>query len=247
MSVETDFINGLELERREPVPGFESNIVPEAVTDRPSANVVAGSVIAFVAGVSAQSQSDVLNSTLLAQLNSDKLFDREARTADWYRNYTSVLGKVGWVIQDFGFAKFQSSSQGLTMDKVVLEMVKSLMSGNGLEVAGAAIKALDALADKDGRIALFKRSSQKSSGGSFQIGTASERNGALAMQLVASYMNFKTSETGVLWFSYKSSSVDIYKSGQTVTLNKDVYGQVRQSIISKLGGNAQSEIMSLDI
>src|SRR5688572_16363929 len=114
MASEKDFVNELRLAELPPIEGFESVVTPEAttITNDDSAKVVAGSIVSFVAGVSAQSQSDVLNSTLLAQLNSDKLFDREGRTADWYKNYTTVLGKIGWVIQGFGFSKFQSSSQG---------------------------------------------------------------------------------------------------------------------------------------
>ena len=216
-------------------------------TDAPSAKLDAGSIVSFVAGVGEQAQSDVLNSTLLAQLNSDYMYDREKQTEDWYKNYVYVLGKVGWVIQGFEFQKYDTSSQGLTMDKVVVEILETMMTGNELAIAASAIKALNSLSGDDGRIKLFGHSSSSNSGGSFQISSATEQNGTVAMKLGAFYMSYKTSQTDVLWWHYKSANVDIYKSGQGVTLDHDVYGQVRQSIITKLGDKAKTFVDDLPI
>lgn len=245
-----DFVSSLDLA---PAPRAATALVGVApkrltvTTDKPSAKVDAGSVVSFVAGVSEQAQSDVLNSTLLAQLNSDYMYDREKKTEDWYKNYVYVLGKVGWVIQGFEFQKYNSSSQGLTMDKVVIQIVEAMMTGNELAVATSAIKALNGLADDDGRIKLFGHSTSSDSGGSFQIASATEQNGAVAMKLGAFYMSYKTNQTDVLWWHYKSANVDIYKSGQGVTLDHDVYDQVRQSIITKLGDKAKTFVDDLPI
>src|SRR5216683_1057876 len=58
--------------------------------DQPSAYVNAGSVVSFVSGVSSRNQTDVLNTTLLAQLAANKKFDREIDTVNWYKFYRSV-------------------------------------------------------------------------------------------------------------------------------------------------------------
>ena len=245
-----DFVLGLELA---PAPRRVRTLMTAApwalrlTTEQPSAKVNAGSIVSFVAGLDGQAQSDALNSTLLAQLNSDHMYDREKQTQEWYRNYTSVLGKVGWVIQGFQFQKYNSSSQGLTMDKVVAEILQSMMTGNELAVALSAITALTSLAKDDGRVNLFGHSTSSSSGGSFQLASATQENGVVAMNLGAFYTSYKTSQTNVLWWHYKSADVDIYKSGQGVTLNNDVYKQVRQPIIDKLGDKASTFIADLPI
>ena len=50
------------------------------------------------------SQSDVLESTLFAQLASDKQgpSDTADNTQTWYRKYTDTLGSVGWVVDKAG-------------------------------------------------------------------------------------------------------------------------------------------------
>lgn len=245
-----EFVSSLELAE---APRAATALVGAAprrltlTTDKPSAKIDAGSIVSFIAGVGEQAQSDILNSTLLAQLNSDYMYDREKQTQDWYKNYVHVLGKVGWVIQGFEFQKYNSSSQGLTIDKVVIEILESMMTGNELAVAVSAIKALDSLAGNDGRIKLFHHSTSSNSGGSFQIASATEQNGAVAMKLGAFYMSYTTSQADVLWWHYKSADVNIYKSGQGVTLNHDVYNQVRQAIISKLGDKAKTFVDDLPI
>src|SRR5262245_44005572 len=65
---------------------------PPTITDRAQGAYVAeGSTVSFVAGVSAQHQADILNSTLLAQLAANKKYDREVATREWYDFYKTVL------------------------------------------------------------------------------------------------------------------------------------------------------------
>jgi len=64
-----------------------------------SANVDAASVVTFVDGLSQQQKEDVLNSTLLAQLATNKQHNRERDMVGWYGTYRSVLEQVGWVSQ----------------------------------------------------------------------------------------------------------------------------------------------------
>ena len=46
-------------------------------------------------------QADVLNSTLLAQINSDYLHDRETDPRSWYNTYLQTLMVVGWEVKEF--------------------------------------------------------------------------------------------------------------------------------------------------
>ena len=46
-------------------------------------------------------QSDVINSTLLAQLAANKQYDRQNNVDQWYGYYKTVLEQVGWTVQNF--------------------------------------------------------------------------------------------------------------------------------------------------
>ena len=56
-------------------------------------------------------KSDILNSTLLAQLFN--AHDRYKQTDQRYKFYVNVLGKVGWVIQDVRFEEYTSHGETL--------------------------------------------------------------------------------------------------------------------------------------
>lgn len=56
--------------------------------------VVGGSLVAFLTDVTKRQHSDVLCSTLLAQLSADYWYERQYQTSQWYNKYVEVLAIV---------------------------------------------------------------------------------------------------------------------------------------------------------
>lgn len=234
----TQFIESLEL----------ADIGSVALLENaPAGYVVGGSAESFVAGVSHQSQRDALNSTLLAQLAANQKYDREKDTTNWYSFYRNVLENVGWVIQNFSFTKYNSQNASFTMDKVVLEILAAVASGDEIAVVQATNDALKKLKQNDGRLVLFETSSHSASSGNFQICVANEAGGILTMKIGAFYFSTTQQVTNVLWFSFGSSSTSMYKGAQTISLNKQIYATVRAQIVAKLGEKANRFVRELDI
>lgn len=225
--------------------------IPEAdiqANDGKQAGYVAkGSLVSFVAGVSGQSQSDVLNSTLLAQLAADKKFDRFSDPINWYTFYVEVLGEVGWALQGFSFEKYNASTTSFTVDKAVLEILGAIATGQEELVIAATLEALKGLSNDDGRLSLWNQSITSDKKSNFQVSVCNETNGVVAMKNAAFYLSSEDASTSVLWFNFSSSRTEFNKAAQPQTLNADVYGQVRQTIIAKLGANAKTFIADLDI
>ena len=90
------FINQLELEDQ-----------VDSATSKQQGSVSGGSVTSFTSKLSIVQRSDVLNSTLLAQLAAGKDYNRTTQITEWYKKYIYVLGKIGWVVQDFEFEKIR--------------------------------------------------------------------------------------------------------------------------------------------
>src|SRR5690349_9812246 len=87
------FIRELELPDLEPGGG---DFPAARVDDKNRAGYVNdGSLVSFVAGLTAQQKSDTLNSVLLAQLAANTKFNRETQTRDWYDFFRTVLENVG--------------------------------------------------------------------------------------------------------------------------------------------------------
>ena len=111
------------------------------------AYVDGSSVVSFVGNVDSTARSDVLNSTLLAQLVANKKYDRFEDTKNWYKMYVSVLEKVGWVIQDFNFQQYDIHGANVMVSDVILEVIKSIMSGPEIVAIQAALDALKSQAN----------------------------------------------------------------------------------------------------
>ena len=217
-------------------------------SSKPEGYVVAGGVVAFTEVLSGQNKADILNGLLIAQLAAGRKFDREVQTDKWYDFYKTVLENIGFVLESFEFSRYNNSDLEFKMDAVVLEILAAAATGNQMAVVKAALDAMRKLEAEDHRVVLFNTHSSSLEGGNFQCGPCTvAENGDVAVTIGA--FHFKSSDhTGsFLFFHWGSKSVSLYKGIQKSILNVDVYSQVRQQIIRKLGSHAQTFIQNLDI
>lgn len=217
-----------------------------------TASVDAGSLVSFVADVSDQHRSDALNSTLLAQLNSDTLFDRFDKTQlmNWYQNYASVLGKIGWTMQAFQFQNYQASGSTFSIDAAIASICAAFLPASEIAVVKAALDALSNLKSTDTWYTVWDQHTHNANGGNFQLASCSDNNGkvnSLVMQMSAYAFNTTQTTTRFLWTNYDSSQTDLHYATQTATLNEDVYSKLRGQIVTKLGTKAADFIGDLAI
>lgn len=217
------------------------------------ADVDSGSLVAFTAGVSADHTSAALNSTLLAAMNSDTLYDRNdaSQVLNWYANYVKILQICGWDSQAFGFQTYQASGSSFSINNAIIEIVTAAVAG-GPEVAvvEAALDALKNLSTDDPWYVIWDSHTHSTSGGNFQIVPVTDSNGARnTLAMSCSAFTFTTSETTTefLWTNYNSSSVTLKYGTQTMTLDEDIWDQVSTTVITKLGNNANTQIGNLNI
>lgn len=241
------FIDRLEL--AEPTPELARLIpaAPRLVDTEKGGYVDDGSMVSFVAGLSATHKSDVLNSTLLAQLAANKQFDREEKTEAWYDFYRTVLENVGWVIQAFDFTRFETAGATFSVDEVVVKILAAIATQNDIAVVTETLEAMKALTAEDGRVVLFNQESHSLQKGNFQIGVCSESDGVVVMKIGTFYFSTTQQVTRLLWMQFSSSESGFYQGAQTVNLNEEVYAQVRQQVVDKLGDKARTFVADLDI
>jgi hypothetical protein len=218
------------------------------VTEGDKAGYVdAGSLVSFVAGVPLQHKHDVLNSTLLAQLAANAKYDREKQTTDWYKYYRTVLENVGWVLGGFTFTIYESGGAEFTADKVILKILEAIATGNDLAVVAATMEALNSLGDDDPAVKIFETSSHSASNGAFQIAAAAESDGVVVLKIGAFSFSTTQSVTRVLWFRFSSGATSFYKGDEVINLDDQIYAQVRQAVVEKLGDKAVTFVKDLKI
>jgi hypothetical protein len=242
------YISALELaEPRASALGLAREPRLKVEPDQPSAAVVDGEVVSFAAGLSLQHRSDVMNSFLLAQLAATKKYNRETQTIEWYGLYHEVLEKVGWVMQAFDFTKFSATGGSATVDSVVLTILGALATGNQLALVRTTINALQGKASESKAVKLFETASHTMDKGNFQLGIAVDDGGIVATKLGVFYFHSSQTVTRLFGWTFADSDTSFYQGAETVTLNEDVYGQVRQQIIEKLGDKAQLYVANIDL
>ncbi|KAF8955839.1 hypothetical protein BDZ97DRAFT_1764409 [Flammula alnicola] len=215
-----------------------------------TASVGSGQATAFVTGISDQNKKDVMNSTLLAQLAASGRYDRLKQTDKWYDFYKSVLEGLGWDVTNFRFDDHSIGNTAISVDAIVVDFLKTFMDVRSpsqpeqLELMTRVIAALEN--SKDPSVNIFTSSSANDHEANFQLGVCSEDRDKNIMFLNATLIwldNIKaigafaytTDETitNVLFTKIRSGSASFRN------VDKQVYAEVRQTVLEKLGTNAQ--------
>lgn len=186
------------------------------------AAVNAGAILSFVAGLDAGEKSDVLYSTQLAHRAASARHDRFAATDDWYRVFSDVLARLGWIGQGFAFERRRSAAGELTMDRGALDAVLAIAGGNQLPVLFKTLEAMKKLGDGAAPLLLFEMQALSSLSGNFQIGEIQRaENGALSLALGAFYFRTRDERRGVLFVKWGSDEVEFWTGAQKLTLRAE--------------------------
>ncbi|KAI0331727.1 hypothetical protein GY45DRAFT_1369713 [Cubamyces sp. BRFM 1775] len=214
--------------------------------DQPSASVAAGSSISFVGDLPIGLREDVLNSTLLAQLSSNKLYNRQTQTAQWYDNYKKVLETVGWVATGFGLSSQSDAKSYGSVDKLLLTLAESFLTAAEFSLFQTMIEALKD--DKNNRQSnIFDSQSKSFNDANFQLGVASNGQGNARFKIGVYTYNASEKIEHVLFHTFGNQSVSFYSGSQDMLLNDDVYSEVREAVRDKLGANAVNLVESIEI
>jgi len=215
-----------------------------AAPGAPSAAVDAGSLVSFVGNVPQDMQPDVLNSTLFAQLAANAAHSRFTDFEDWYEDYVNILNQVGWDIQGFNLTQFNSAATDFQISTVVLDVLAAVVGDEEVDLVGRVLENLDTDTDA---LSLWNNESASGSQGNFQVSVVSFVNNVLAMALGAFYFFGSETVSNVLFFTFSSESTTFFKDAEVVNLDEQVYSQVRDLIIDRLGAAAQTLVQNIPL
>ena len=228
-------------------PGVRGSALESAADDEPAAYVVNKSLVSFVAGVGSQNRKDVLNSTLLAQLAANKKFPDEKKLVEWFRTYTDVLSKVGWVMTGKDFVNVETSKNLFEVENVVLDIIGASLGGNAMAIVTKTIEAFRKLSDADSRIVAFEKNTHTSEKGTFLIASADETNGVVSLSMAGFVVSSTEQIKRILFIKSTKEKTNLQVATRTGTLNTDTYGLVRNDILVKLGITVNEFIANLEI
>ncbi|MFD2640545.1 hypothetical protein [Pseudomonas japonica] len=210
------------------------------------AMVLGDSLVSFVSGLGQQAREDVLNSTLLMQLAASKRFDKAKQREKWFNFYTEGLGKLGWTLSHSEMQRYQPNRQAFTLDDVALDIIDSVVGG--AEFAPLARRTFESLRKQPHALQLFLDNCNKGNVGTFQIMPCTQNaEGDVTMLMNCMQVIRNTSNTSILFVTFQSNEVQIFRAAQTSVLNTQTYSQVREAVITKLGDNANRFLAHLSL
>ena len=212
------------------------------------AYVDGSSVVSFVGNVDSTARSDVLNSTLLAQLAANKKYDRFKDAKSWYKMYVSVLKRVGWFMSDFlDFKQYGVRDATVRVSDVMLMLIRSITRDPEVEAIQAALDALNSPANTHWYDVYASNSSSANMGNTQILVCNQGSSGELTVGMSGFQLFGISSNERWLWVKYQSAQCALFSSAQFANFNSDVYEKVRQAVIEKLGDNAEMYVGSLGV
>ena len=241
------FIKQLEIESKD--SHFASlPVVAQFLGGKNQGLVDAGSLVVFMGNVGEQQRSDVLNSTLLAQLAADKKFSRQNQVDGWFKFYQTVLCNLGWNIQEYDFEKYNSHREKMEISQTIVDILRATVREDEVEVVERTMKSLQRSENEQWWDVFSQRSSAASSNAILQVLVCKvDSSGQIVMCLGSFHFSASSTHSRWLWFHYNSADIIFYKCTSMMTLNMKVYVEVRDEIINKLGNYKQSLIGDLKI
>jgi len=219
-----------------------------------SAAVVESSLLAFGAGMSAQSRQDAKNSYLFATLVANKRHNQLTLSEAWFDYFLEAMSDCGWSVAQRTYDKESNSGHSLKLGNIVVKAVQ--VAAGSLLHGGPIVQALGQLAESaiaglganEQALTLFEHSLHRKS--NVMVGVAScieTRDGEVVMALGAIQRNVRREDLDTLLFDWDSDTSATYRSTAALSFNSQVYARTRDLIQERLGDRAVSRIMDYEI
>lgn len=218
--------------------------VGDTVEEPSKASIVGEGVLSFSSGLSGENRSDAQNAYLYATLVANKAFPKDYQGKEWYELFKEVMGKAGWSSTGLYYNDLLVSGTSVRMDKLVLEILGSVVAGIALpgpttalmlKVAGDAISALQ---KRDTALTAYERNLLENGVGGIAAGACTENNGVTTMALGAVRFLRTNTSTKVLFVDVDIRNVKLYRGEAKFEKNDLVAKATRGIIAGRLIGNA---------
>ncbi|MHC6227623.1 hypothetical protein ACYU03_23140 [Pseudomonas sp. X10] len=218
-----------------------------------TAAVVEQSLMAFGAGMSAKSRTDVKNSYQFASLVASKKHDQEGESEAWFQEFLKVMQDCGWVMARRSYEREHASSQSLTLGAIAFKAINGVGTvflggpvGTALnKLAGDALNKLGLVNEAQ---EVFKRNVKSKSNATVGLASCIEtREGEVVLGMSAIHSGVGQKDLDVVVFEWKSTATSYYTGTAALSFNKSLYERVRATIEDKLGERSISNVLDYDI
>lgn len=202
-------------------------------------------VFGFTNMVSAQHKQDFISAILIAELNSNKLFDRYSDSVRWYSNYIKVLGNLGLVmLSQAAWAPYKGYGDSFTIANAALDVLSPITTNSQLAVVKTSLNSLSN--DASDRFKLWAEESTTDGAGNFQINLVDQSNETASI-IVSGYQMVTTEyQWQFLWSNWKTSQITLQYMTTSFALSNSVWNSgVREQVYQKVAEQVDHYVVDL--
>ena len=135
------------------------------------------------------------------------------------------------------------------MSNVTLKCIANSVGNAGLGVTKSALEVLSKLPVADKPIALLvNRSTANTPSGTFQLLVCDQAsNGAVGVFIGAFYFTASKYDPRFLWTQWSKDSLTLFGYKETMTLDEDIYANLRDEIAKMLGNNLHTLVSAIQM
>lgn len=219
-----------------------------------SASVVGSSLLAFGAGICAQTRTDVKNSFLLASLVAAKNCDDTRPDEHWFNLFIDAMRSCGWVIANRTYDQENTTEQSLKLSNIVLDAVRtaatSLIGGSAVSavLSTLADQAMQNLPKSDKAMELFKRNVSSKASASVGLAACKQTDDGEILMAVGAVQHMSSKQdVEVLFFDWDGANSTTYKGTVALSFSLELYRRVRDTVESKIASHIESKIADYEI
>lgn len=203
------------------------------------------SLVLFTGEQNETVRKDVTDSLVLAQLNADKhLTEYKRRNKDattmmclkeWFGKYQETFTHMSWVDTGYEVQEARVEGDGLSVQKVLLDIVESIGNNEEQATFKKAIAALKTMNDKDERLKIFERRTFMQDVTQLLVQFVYiDKRGAATMKSTMLGLSTKQTVANVLWFEWSDSDTAVYKTEHTMMLGPKMFDSLRPTVVAKV-------------
>ncbi len=197
------------------------------------AMVIENVLVSVTAGMSSRNKEIVMDTVQYATM----VAGNSRKSVEWYERFSGAMIRCGFPETRSRFGKYRAKGARLTMDKLGLEILGSLIASatvgplTGQLLMELAGNAFDALKREDKPLQLFQRSSKPWDDVSYAIVAGVETaDGDVVLAMAVVTIDVNVEVTNVLFWDFDSSSVAIERGEDVRQLNNRQWRRAEKDV-----------------
>ena len=219
-----------------------SSTVESSPTKELDALVLGNTLIGYGDKITLENMAIIENLITMAKMEANYEVPGNKDPKAWYQAFTKCMEELQCFVPDHGYSKYSATSLEVTMENIVVDIVKAGVEAAKSAIPGASVlsavtgSTLDALKKDKEAINLFNLKSKNAEGVRLTtIPCEQLENGIILVAAVAIDHQSPDKSGGVLFVDWKTSSLDIFHGKSFITFNPARYAEFKSEIEEYLG------------